>query len=371
MGVFDAHDAFAFDASDAPGRRAQQEDVAGVALDREVFVDRADEGAVRLLDDAEVAGFGNHAAVEQRGQAGGASRAQHLVDAVAMDQRTRASAALADAGGEHLDGRFVGLAVEFAVGRGVPELVVKIALIGGLGGDLGDDLLGEHLDRGDGLGDAVERARGDGADHCGALDQLIERRGEQRAVGDASERVAGAADALQEGADPARRADLADQVDRADVDPELERGGGDHRLEVARLEPLLHLVAPLLGEAAVVAGDVLLTDALGQPVRDALGQRAGVDEDQRGPMLRDQLAEAVIDAVPQVVGGDRGERDVGRFDPELQLPLVAEVEHLAVEWLAVVVEPGEEGGDLVHRLLGGGEPDPHGPLLGDVVEAGE
>ena len=52
---------------------AEQEDVAGDALDGEVFVDGAHEGFVRFGDDAEVAEFGNGAAVLQGRQAGGAA----------------------------------------------------------------------------------------------------------------------------------------------------------------------------------------------------------------------------------------------------------------------------------------------------------
>jgi hypothetical protein len=39
----------------------------------------------------------------------------------------------------------------------------------------------------------------------------------------------------------ARRAELADELDVADVDAELERRGGDQRLELAAFEPLLGL----------------------------------------------------------------------------------------------------------------------------------
>ena len=85
VGVLDPHHAFALDPADPPGGGAEQEDVAGLALDGEVLVDRADERAFRLFDDAEVARFGDHAAVEQRGQPRGAARAQHAVDAVAVN----------------------------------------------------------------------------------------------------------------------------------------------------------------------------------------------------------------------------------------------------------------------------------------------
>ena len=59
--VFDAHDA-GFDAADRPRVRAEQEDVAGHALDREIFVERADDVPVGLGDDVVVRGVGNRAA---------------------------------------------------------------------------------------------------------------------------------------------------------------------------------------------------------------------------------------------------------------------------------------------------------------------
>jgi hypothetical protein len=55
LSVDHANDA-ALDALDAPGGAAQQEDIAGHALDRKIFVDRADEGVPWLFDDAVVCG---------------------------------------------------------------------------------------------------------------------------------------------------------------------------------------------------------------------------------------------------------------------------------------------------------------------------
>ncbi len=49
----------------------------------------------------------------------------------------------------------------------------------------------------------------------------------------------------------------------------------------------------------------VLAQPLGQMMRDALGQPARVDEDQRGAMLADQLGDAVVDLVPHLVAGDR------------------------------------------------------------------
>ena len=86
--------------------------------------------------------------------------------------------------------------------------------------------------------------------------------------------MAGAADALQERGDRARRAELADQVDVADVDAELERRGGDQRLQLAALQALLGVEPLLARQAAVVRGDVLLAEPLGQVARRALGHAA-------------------------------------------------------------------------------------------------
>jgi hypothetical protein len=49
--------------------------------------------------------------------------------------------------------------------------------------------------------------------------------------------MAGASDALQQGGDRARRAEMADEIDVPDVDAELERGGGDDDRDRTRLEP--------------------------------------------------------------------------------------------------------------------------------------
>ena len=71
----------------------------------------------------------------------------------------------------------------------------------------------------------------------------------------------------------------------ADVDAELERGGGDERLHLAGLEAALEGEAALLREAAVVGADVLFADALGEGEGDALGEAAGVHEDEGRAVL--------------------------------------------------------------------------------------
>ena len=70
-----------------PRRVAQQENVAGQALDGEIFVDRADERAFGLGDDAVLGRLGNRAAGGDRGQPGAAAGPQPAVDLVAVQVR--------------------------------------------------------------------------------------------------------------------------------------------------------------------------------------------------------------------------------------------------------------------------------------------
>ena len=90
--VGDAHDARS-DLHDLPRGVAELKDVAGRALDREVLVERADEGVLGIENDAVVGDLGNRAARRDGQAARAAPAAQSSVDFVAMHQR-RAAAAL-------------------------------------------------------------------------------------------------------------------------------------------------------------------------------------------------------------------------------------------------------------------------------------
>ena len=108
------------------------------------------------------------------------------------------------------------------VGRGVADQVphrLDSALVGG--GDLGHQLLGQDVERGDGRLEHVEAALPHRGEQRGALDQLVAVSG--RAVRPASRPDGGWPGPPAAGRCRWRgRADLADQLDRADVDPELE-----------------------------------------------------------------------------------------------------------------------------------------------------
>ena len=69
-----------FDAADAPGSGAQQEDVAGHALDGEIFIHGADRGAFRLGHHQVVRVIGDGAAGSDGGEARAAPAAHDAVD---------------------------------------------------------------------------------------------------------------------------------------------------------------------------------------------------------------------------------------------------------------------------------------------------
>ena len=129
--------------------------------------------------------------------------------------------------------------------------------------------------------------------------------------------MAGAADALQEAGNRARRAQLAHQVDLADVDAQLQRGRRHQRLELAALQAPLGVQPVLLRHAAVVRGDQLLAQPRRQLARHAFGHAPRVDEDERGAVLLDQLGEAFVDLLPHLRRHHRFQRRRWHLDGEI------------------------------------------------------
>ena len=89
---------------------AELKHIAGRALDREVLVERADEGLVRIEDDPVVSDFGNRAARGDGQAARAAASAKPRVHFVAMDQRRPAAPLGGEALRRHLHDAFEVLA---------------------------------------------------------------------------------------------------------------------------------------------------------------------------------------------------------------------------------------------------------------------
>ena len=71
--------------------------------------------------------------------------------------------------------------------------------------------------------------------------------------------------------------------------------------------------------AAVMRGDGLFAEPLGELARDALGHAPRVDEHERRAVLRDQLGQARVDFRPDLVRHHRLERRPRNFDGQIAL----------------------------------------------------
>ena len=144
--VLDAHGA-ALDALDAIGGVAELEDVAGHALDREILVDRADDLIFRFEQYLIIGIVGDRPAGGQRGQPRPAPAAQDMVDCIVMDERTAPATAGGEAFGQHRHDRGEILARQLPIGPGAADQREELVLAPFLRCDLGDDLLGQHVER--------------------------------------------------------------------------------------------------------------------------------------------------------------------------------------------------------------------------------
>ena len=123
------------------------------------------------------------------------------------------------------------------------------------------------------------------------------------------------------------RADLANQIYASNVDAELQRGGGDQHPHPAFLQLLFRLQPELARHAAMVRGDRLFAHALGQMMRNPLGQPSRIDEDQRRAILAGQRDDSIINLVPHLIAGDRTEFAGGSFHRQVELAPVAGIDN--------------------------------------------
>ena len=166
--------------------------------------------------------------------------------------------------------------------------------------------------------------------------------------------------ALKKCRDPAWGTDLTDQIHVTDVDPELERGRGDERLELSFLEALLRVEAELLGETSMMGGDGGHTETLLQIPGYSFSEPSRIHEDESRAVALDQRHQALVDFGPDLSGHHGFQRRARNLQPEVQLAEVALVDDRAVG-CARFVHPAsahEETRDLFDRVLRGRKPDP-------------
>ncbi len=184
-------------AANAPRGVAQQHDVAGIALDREVLVERADDDLFRLHHHREQRGIRNRAAAGDGRQPRATPPAQTPVDHVAIEIRAIAAALGRDALRQHFQNAVVLFAPQFAIGIGAAHAIEERVFVPVLATAHGDDLLRQDVERRGGNLNAIKIALLDGAHGGRAFHKVVARGGEQPPLGDCSAPVSRAANALQ------------------------------------------------------------------------------------------------------------------------------------------------------------------------------
>src|SRR5256885_2777996 len=144
------------------------------------------------------------------------------VHAVVMDERAVPAAARAVALREHAHDLVEFGALEVAAGIRPAQQVVEPGLVPLARRHFGDDLLRQDVERLRGHRHPVEFPASHGREERRALDQVIARQRKQSSLRSAAHRVTGAADALQECRDRARRAELTDEVRSEEHTSELQ-----------------------------------------------------------------------------------------------------------------------------------------------------
>jgi hypothetical protein len=360
--VFDPH-AARLDLQDAVAGVAQLEHVARQALDREVFVHRADLVGLRLQHHGVVAGLGDGAAGGERRHAGALALAQQVVHRVAVHVAGTLALARGEALGHHAHHFHEAGMRQARIGPGAAHQREELVLVPFAAGRLGHDLLGQHVERRGQHAQRVELAAADAVEQRGAFDQFVARLREQPRLRHPAHRVARAAGPLQKGGDGAGRADLADQVDVADVQPQLQRGGGHQHLQLAALQALLGIEPRLFRQAAVVRRHRLLAQDVAQVPRRALGHAARVDEHQRGLVQPHQLGHARVHLRPLLARHHGFQRRGRQLERQVALLGVADVDDGAVGRAVRVQRAGadQEARHLVDGLLRGREADAYRP----------
>ena len=113
---------------------------------------------------------------------------------------------------------------------------------------MGDELLGEHVERVAEVAGALDRAVEHAPRDDGRLEEVAAVLRIDRPPARLAHLVAGPPDALEPAADGAGGFDLDDEVDGAHVDAELEAAGGDDGPQIAALELVLDDDPLLAGE---------------------------------------------------------------------------------------------------------------------------
>jgi hypothetical protein len=170
-----------------------------------------------------------------------------------------------------------------AIGTGRHHLGIKRIGVKGRGAGGQQDMLAQHVQRPRPARIAVQIAFANRVQRRHAFDLFKAVRGHDPRARGRVIAVIGPADALDQPLDVSGRADLDHQIDRAPIDAQIKAAGGDHGAQIARRHRRLDPGAGLARQAAVMQPDgQVVVIRRPQRLKEQLGLRAGVDENDRG-----------------------------------------------------------------------------------------
>ena len=187
------------------------------------------------------------------------------------------------------------------------------------------------------------------------LDQFIARKRKDAAFRKAANRVIRSAYALEQGGNRAGRSDLNHQIDSANINAQLERGSGDQRAQLARLQTLFSGQSQLARQAAMVRSDVLVADSLPKVSRSSFSHAPRVYEHQRRLVFANKLGDAIVNFFPHFVRHHGFERRAGNFNRKIEAACVTRVDDVATRRTIIIKVCGanQKAGDFLNRFLRG------------------
>ena len=248
------------DLLDAPGARAQGDDVAHARLHHHLLVQLAHTpapltGVALGQHHREHAAIGNGAR-RRYGQAlGTGTRREQPRLAIPQDARRELGhLARAVASGEHVEHSLEGASAQIGIaGRpphaGEPLVGRQTVRRHGHGGH---GLLGQHIERIAHEPRALDGAGLHALGHDGGIDDLHPGTREDDALGAAAHPVVRPSHALQPAGHRGRRGHLQHQIDGTHIDAQFQAGSGHHAGQLSCLQLPFHLQPLLLGDRAVV-----------------------------------------------------------------------------------------------------------------------
>src|ERR1700756_1221921 len=182
--------------------------------------------------------------------------------------------------GEH-DENFVELcSCKIAIRISTAHRLEQLGFVPIFGSAHSHNLLRQNVKRGFGNRYAIEISLANCAHECSAFQELVASCREDPAFGHGATPVARSAHTLQTAGNRTGRTDQATQVDHANIDAELERCRRYKRAELSGFQFLLGYETHLARQTAVMRGDGIAPEGLGEMMRHALSETAGVDEDK-------------------------------------------------------------------------------------------